>query len=350
MKIKILKASYGDCIFLSFNDKGGPLNILIDGGIENTYHKKNKKGKKEDGELKILIECIKAKNQKIDLLILTHIDKDHIEGILEWFRNDETAIDLIGEIWFNGGSSIKDYLENNIEIDPITFSTEKKLTSVRQGIDFEKYINDKWDKKVIQQLDTLIWNNIEFNILSPDRSGLEKLLKEWKRKEPESLKTSRESDYSQSFKELIENDAFQEDTSVYNGSSIAFILKYNEKQYLFLADAHPSVIISGLKRLGYDENNKLNVEFVKLSHHGSKKNNPIELLKIIETDRYIISTDGSRYNHPDKATIARIASLNPEAKIYFNYPELIDRIVMNEDKQNFPNIEYLDTKNLPVWD
>lgn len=47
MKIKILKASYGDCIFLSFNDKGVPLNILIDGGIENTYHKKNKKVKKK---------------------------------------------------------------------------------------------------------------------------------------------------------------------------------------------------------------------------------------------------------------------------------------------------------------
>ena len=34
---------------------------------------------------------------------------------------------------------------------------------------------------------------------------------------------------------------FKEDKSVANGSSIAFILTFEEKNYIFLGDAHPTI-------------------------------------------------------------------------------------------------------------
>lgn len=58
---------------------------------------------------------------------------------------------------------------------------------------------------------------------------------------------------------------FTEDTAVPNGSSIAFLFEYecqgNDIKVLFLADSHPSVIVEALTRLGYNSNNKLELDY-----------------------------------------------------------------------------------------
>lgn len=350
MEIKFLHAFNGDCIWIAFEENGANRNILIDGGTSTTYSYTDKNKKPKDGALKILIESLKAQNELLDLIILTHIDDDHIDGFLKWFRKDKEAIKHIKEVWFNSGRTIKKYLNDiNSEVDSLKFKENTTLTSVPQGVDFENYIRDNqvWDEKVIAQKNILNWNNISFQILSPGKNKLEKLLKEWNKKKPESLlDTSRKSDCSKTLKQLIEQDSFDEDDDPYNGSSIAFILQNNEKKVLLLGDSHPSEILTELKRLKYDENNKLSVDMIKLSHHGSKKNNPIEIFKIVDTEKYVISTNGDTHNHPDKATIARIVATNPKAKIYFNYPNLISKIILEEDKIDFPKVEYLSTESI----
>lgn len=48
---RLLQASNGDAIHLRTKvEKGRFYNILIDGGIGETYSHKNKKGKTEDGD------------------------------------------------------------------------------------------------------------------------------------------------------------------------------------------------------------------------------------------------------------------------------------------------------------
>lgn len=352
MQIKFLQAFNGDSIWISFVKDEKPINILIDGGTSTTYSYKDKKdGKIKDGDLKKLIDCLKDKGEKLDLAILTHIDDDHIDGFLKWFGKDEVAIQNIKEIWFNSGRTIKQYLnDTETEINPVKFKEQTTLTSVKQGGDFENYIREKevWDEKVIKQGDIINWNGISFQILSPGKEKLEKLLKEWKKKVPESLlDTSRKDDYKKTLKKLMEEDIFEEDDDPYNGSSISFIITHEDKKYLFLGDSHPSNIISELKRLGYNPtNNKLQIELIKISHHGSQKNTSVELLVLIETNKYIISTNGDMHGHPDKATIARIVNTNSKAKIFFNYPSLISKVILEEDKSDFSEVEFLDTESL----
>ncbi len=235
------------------------------------------------------------------------------------------------------------------EIESLKFKEETTLTSVPQGVDFENYIRDKeiLDERVIKQGDIIDWNGISFQMLSPGEEKLKKLLKEWKKKAPESLlDTSRKDDYKKTLKKLIEEDVFEEDKDAYNGSSIAFILKNDGKNYLLLGDSHPSEIVVALKNLGYNKDNKLNVELFKLSHHGSQKNTSTGLLNLIETNNYVVSTNGELHNHPDKATIARIVRSNPNAKIYFNYPKLISKLILEEDRADYPTVEFLGTESL----
>lgn len=351
MKVKILQAFNGDCIWISFLNNGKPKNILIDGGASTTYSYKDKKdGKIKAGDLKTLIGFLKSKNEKLDLVILTHIDDDHIDGFLKWFSKDEKAIQNIKEIWFNSGRTIKKYLKDTTsKIESLKFKEKTTLTSVTQGVDFENYIREKniWDEKVIKQGDLINWNGVSFQILSPGREKLEKLLKEWEKKAPKSLiDTSRKDDCGKTLKNIIDEDIFDEDKDAYNGSSIAFILKNDGKNYLFLGDSHPSEIVTALKNLGYNKCNKLKVELFKISHHASRKNTSTELLNLIETGNYVVSTNGDLHNHPDKATIARIVTSNPNAKIYFNYPKLISKLILEEDRADYPDIEFLGTDSL----
>lgn len=348
MKIKFLQAFNGDSIWISYIKGEEHVNILIDGGTSTTYSYKDKKdGKIKPGDLKVIIEELKTKNQKLDLVILTHIDDDHIDGFLKWFSNDELAIQSIKEVWFNSGRTIKTYLNNfESEIESLKFKEKTSLTSVKQGVNFENYIKDKgvWDEKTISQGDVINWDIVSFQILSPSKEKLKKLLKEWKNKVVESLDTSRKEDYKKTLKKLIEEDVFEEDNDPYNGSSIAFILTKDSTNYLFLGDSHPSEIITELKKLKYNhDDNKLVVELFKVSHHGSKKNTSTELLNFIDTNKYVISTNGDLHYHPDKSTIGRIVAANPKAKIYFNYPNLIPKLILEEDKTEFPDVEFLGT-------
>ena len=72
---------------------------------------------------------------------------------------------------------------------------------------------------------------------------------------------------------------------------------------------------------------------MKLCHHGSHLNTNKELLSIVKTNRYVISTDSSTYGHPHKRTIARILNLNPAAEIIFNYGNVITAMLTANDKE-----------------
>ena len=351
MIFRLLNANEGDAIHLRVKDeKGGIHNILIDGGPEGTYSYKNKKGKTEYGELKQLIELIKNQNEFIDLLVLTHVDNDHIGGILRWFEQDADAKKIVKKVWFNSGRLISEYFqqkgfeENLLKIK----NTSYRDTGISQGITFEDFIekNKIWDRRIIKSGDEFIMFGLKFTILSPSDGKLQSLLCKWEKESPIS-ETSRTSDYSLSLSDLINSDHFKEDDSIHNGSSIAFMVEKQGKNILFLGDAHPRTIIDSLKSLGYSPENPLKVNFVKTSHHGSKANTSIELLELIQTDNFLLSSNGNKYKLPDKRCLARIIKRNKEVNFYFNSPKIASIIFTQQDFLDYSNfsivnaIEYI---------
>lgn len=347
MKIRFLQARNGDAILLNFKDEqNNPLNILIDGGTSAAYFDR---AYNLPGPLKIEVDKLKENGESIDLLILTHIDDDHIGGLLDWFKKDADAPKTIKKIWFNSGKLIAEYLEaaENEELK-IEFLPETSLdTSINQGKDFEQFIHEQkiWDRKIIAAPDRINTMCLQFDILSPNKKKLEKLLKEWKKKGLEVDTAGKEHDYRKSIADHITTDRFKEDTAFPNGSSIAFLLTHKNKKMLFLGDAHPSVIAESLRALGYSLENKLEVDFVKVSHHGSSSNTSPDLLDLIDTKNYIISTSGEVHNHPNKQLLARIINHCNNCTLYFNYPERIDVIFSETDYKDFP-----DFRAVPVND
>ncbi len=349
MKIKFLKAFNGDAILLSFKEGKKARNILIDGGISATYQQQNEDGKTEYGPLKNSIDEVRKRGEMIDLLVLSHVDDDHIGGILKWFENDKYAASLIGKVWFNSGRLISEYFkedeikDNLIDLNLNNFTAK----SILQGVKFEDYIEENtiWDRRLIKAGEEINYFGLKFTILSPTLDKLKILLKKWQKEQPESVKISREqNDYALTLKQHIEKDKFVEDTAEHNGSSIAMIISNQEKNLVFLADAHPTVIVNSLKALGFSVEKPLKSELVKISHHGSKSNNSVEMFKMLKTKKYIISTNGDHHSHPHKQLLARLATVNNNCKIYYNYPEQIETIFSKQDYLDFPKFKPVSTK------
>ncbi|MBQ0732028.1 MAG: MBL fold metallo-hydrolase [Oleispira antarctica] len=333
--VKVLKAAHGDCIFIQgIFDNGEHKNILIDGGPSKAY-----KYRKYEGELFKELEDIRKKDQIIDLLILTHVDDDHIGGLLSAFKNGELLDKLTKKVWFNSGKLIFDTFdkvadESNYIDMGLRNSDGQGLTSIGQGVTFESYLekNNIWDKKLIIEGEDRELFGAKFIFLSPTKEKLEKLLIKWKKDKPESLTSSKVTDYDKTFDELLVSDKFKNDKSVHNGSSIAFIFEYKEKRILLLGDAHDDVIVDSLKKkIEGGQSNRF--ELVKLSHHGSKNNTSASFLNLIECNDYVISTDASKHGLPNKLTLARIFDSKPKASIHFNYPEIIKLKIFKSEQE-----------------
>jgi beta-lactamase superfamily II metal-dependent hydrolase len=349
MKIKFLKAFNGDAILISFKEIGETRNILIDGGMPATYVQKGKNGKLEYGDLKETVDKIRENDEKIDLLVLTHVDDDHIGGVLKWFEKDKDAHKTIGKVWFNSGRLISEYFdEKEIAENLLEIPDESTLTSIGQGVKFEDYIekNGIWDRSIVVALEYFEYLGIKFKILSPSHDKLKLLLGKWEKEKPESLDTSAyKNDYELTLAEHIAKDKFKEDAAVHNGSSISFIMTVEKKNFVFLADAHPTVVVNSLRALGYSIDKPLKAELVKISHHGSKANNSVDMLELIKTNKYVISTNGDKHAHPNKQFLARLASINGNCEVYFNYPEQIEQIFSEEDYADFPNFKPTSQEN-----
>ena len=63
---------------------------MIDGGPSYSYRHKER-GRMKPGALQDKLDELKSQGKAIDLMIITHVDEDHIGGIKAWFEHDLTG-------------------------------------------------------------------------------------------------------------------------------------------------------------------------------------------------------------------------------------------------------------------
>jgi len=309
IKFKFFKALAGDSI-LVLTDK---TNILIDGGFGVTYEEQ-------------IQPKLNRLNNCLNLVVLTHIDEDHICGLIEMVKNDRKNTNKIKELWFNSIKTIRIRKNKNV---PVSYGQEQTFDTLLEEQNF-LVNNEVFLTNTESQKKYIINNEIELQLLSPYESDL-RILEE---KEPKNQNPTECGKH----KATQVSTKFGNDKRPPNKSSIAFILKYDTKEFLFLADASIDVINRSLEELGYSEYNKLKVGFIKLSHHGSLENINEDFLKLVETDKFIILTDGKnkRNNHPSKEIFPLIIEYQGKEKyieFIFNYEGIKNR-KLEEAKEN----------------
>lgn len=303
--VKILPAGYGDSFLIEF-DNG--VTILVDGGTRVSMQ--NNIG---------IIEQSYSQNQE-NYVMLTHVDNDHVMGIIHIFERHNEVCNKIKGVFFNSFSDLKKLTPNIVDMPPqISINdSQSSLTGYRQGIALEeKFLSLGIDTHSNIAGAKFLLNEVAINILSP---GVESMSRysTWAEKEEIAYTGRNDCDYAKSLDELLAAP-FIEDDSITNASSISVLINYKNKSLLFLGDSIPSDIVHSLVALGYSSENKLQVDIAKVSHHGSRYNTSPELLAIIQCDKFIISTDGKLHGHPDKECLARIIDSQECPELIFNY-------------------------------
>ena len=140
---------------------------------------------------------------------------------------------------------------------------------------------------------------------------------------------------------------FKPDKTEANGSSIVFAAEFDNKRALFGADSHPDLLLKGINYIK-NSADKLHLDVFKLPHHGSKANISKEILEAIECNRYLVSTSGARFKHPDPEAIARIIKFGGSCpELIFNYRSDYSKIWDNKVwmRQHGYSVRYLDDSN-----
>ena len=328
-KIKMLDGFNGDCFVIEITQNDSRTNIIVDGGISKTYIR----------ELRDEIKSIEEKEENIDLMFITHVDDDHIGGIISFFEDEEIDKKIVKKVVFNSALSVARYMKTEYdsrrEID-INKTSERKM-SYQQGktLEAELIKYELLNEKVTKVNDILNIRDYKIIILSPRYEDIKRLHNKWERETSDKREAScSDNDYNTSIKELLINDKFNEDKSVANISSISFILDLGTCKILMLGDTRSDIVTKSLNDLGYNKENKIIVDYVKLPHHGSANNLYYDLLEVIVCKKFIISTDGSIFNHPDKKTLARIINSIDNVEFYFN-SNIYENIFLEEDYQNY---------------
>lgn len=354
-RLKMYPAKNGD----SFLVNADGAYILIDAGYASTY---------QDFIATDLAQLAKT-GERLDLVVCTHIDADHIGGLLEFFSlngtPDKRGIEVV-DVWHNSLRSLPhpealpDGLHDRIVLEAIrrrgfprgAISSLNPI-SARQGSSLAKLLRQygyTWNSgdgtRCIYEcgLPVSLPNNVSIQIIGPKASRLDELRDLWLRdvRKLGYTGSSQPSDLVDDAYEMwcatVPHPSFPQatqiaansnrqlaevytpDTSIPNGSSIALLIFTGSTRLLFLGDAWAEDVVDRLKVL-QPTTAPLIFDAIKVSHHGSLHNTSVELLSIVDSPCFLISSDGSRHGHPDVEVLAEIVNRPAPFKrhLFFNY-------------------------------
>ena len=334
-----MQAEYGDCFILESNHGNEKVTVLIDGGPHQTFEK----------HLKPTLQKLPIKS-KLDLVVLSHIDNDHIIGLLDLFEiikgqreNGRNELVRISKLWHN---SFNDLFQTDVDANKslknslltLNFSSKEEqqktegiiasiiMKGFQQATDLISLakslkiaINPEFDKLVlIEDVPKIVkFKDITFRILGPSKKNLDKLRKEW-----QNWLNKKKSKLNLEFGLLQILDK-----SIPNLSSMMFIVESKKRKILFTGDGSGDEIINILSRDGMlDEQGKYHVDILKVPHHGSDRNISPDFFHTINADYYVISANG-RDDNPSLDTLKWIIESG-------NKPKKSKKIVLTNTTPN----------------
>lgn len=340
--LEALPAHQGDSLLLHFGTVTEPKLAIIDGGPSRVY---NPALRPRLFDIRAARGTPDADPLEIDLLMISHIDDDHIRGALEFARELKESGDLhrpgfarIGTLWHN---SFDDIIGNSEIPEAVTSSLASMgsadfpegtdpdiafiLTSVRQGRDLRGYAdalrwetNNPFDPLVMMETPddrdvTRFGGGLSLRIIGPRRDELKQLQKKY----DEFL---RDNNLARDSAEAAL--AAAQDESVPNLSSIVTLASVGGRTMLLSGDALGTKITDALQERGLaSAAAPLKVDVLKMPHHGSDRNVSPEFFRLIRADHYVFCGDGSHGN-PERSTVEMLFAEQgaDHVTLYFTYP------------------------------
>ena len=230
--------------------KCGDIDILIDAGKQNPGSN-------------TVVPFLKdhVTDKKVELLIATHTDSDHIGGFVG-LSNKEGVLSIEGFTY--------DYIIDSGFIATTTIYTK-----------YMELVNNS-QAKICNAYDSIMNLNGCYKSFKIGNITLD----------------------------IVDTSLYNSGTDEPNDRSIVTLLTYNEINFLFPGDLLDDEYLA--TQIGH-------IDIFKASHHGASSANSQTLLNAMTPDIIIMSADGTSYDIPQQDAIDRIYSLVNEVEVYATF-------------------------------
>ena len=344
--LEALQAKHGDALLLHWGDDR---LAVIDGGPSGVFR----------ASVRPRLEAIQqerdVKTLPIRLLMVSHIDDDHIHGVLDMTRY---LADLdkekkprpwkIDTLWHN---AFDDVVGN---VEPLSKALGAAVAPVANGDPVPAGLAmDRYSALVLASVPQgkqlradaralklpvnrpfkgLVWapakekrqveldDGLTFTIVGPLEAQVKELQKDWDKKLA-AMKKKKSAAEAQAIAAAFV------DKSVYNLSSVVVLATRKKRTMLLTGDARGDYLLDGLRAAKLMKNDTIHVDLLKVPHHGSDRNVDDDFFRRITADRYVISADG-KHDNPDPKMLRMLTTARgkDEYTIYLtNHVPAVDK-------------------------
>lgn len=349
--LEALNALYGDCLLLRYPGADGKERFwIVDGGPRAG----TAAGERISVWLDVLlprIEDIKdeinadpSKPLPIALGMVSHIDDDHIFGIMNLMARlvtpapGEPAPVKFNRFWFNS-------FEGLVGPKPAGIPAEAQTASMQSMFDVKNFpgLEDEDGRMVMESVGQGITlagslttlglqgnapvrglvvakqeqqpfdiEGAKVTVIGPLQKRLDKLRAEWAKALQKPTKEARQAALQELFlpKSLM-------DSAVANLSSIVVLVDVDGKKLLLTGDANGDDIVSAWGELGLGATPVM-LNVLKMPHHGSIRNCSKKFLETFVADHYVFSANG-KFDNPDPETLEALVKMHGKRKITLHF-------------------------------
>ena len=336
--LEALRAKFGDALLLHSGPADNPQLTVIDGGPTGVYA----------DALKPRLLQLRAERGldprtplPIELLMVSHIDDDHITGVLDLTRELNELREArrplpwrIRRAWHNSFDDILGNTDLQLGVSASGIGTASLgeflgpegslvLASVKQGRDLRHQLdalslggNAPFRGLVLAEetVKPVTVGDLTITVVGPGRANLLALQEKWDKEIGPRLRAAPNRQAGAEIAAYV-------DRSVHNLSSIVMLVESQGKRLLLTGDGRGDHTLYGLKTAGLLKDGRLRVDVLKVPHHGSVRNVDADYFKTIVADHYVISADG-KFANPDVETLRMISAARPDDgfTVHLTYP------------------------------
>ncbi len=332
-ELHVVQAMFGDSFLLVYGQPEQPHYMLIDGGPATVYA----------NHLEPVLAGIAASGGRLDRVVLTHTDDDHVTGLVDFFaeqrsrqiQNQPFLLPVEGA-WMNSfafDAVVAPSMANiviplpppaNLEAVPADPSLPLPAFGVAEGMDLRELLGQLTiplnsgfpnDLVAVETAPaTISLGDLHVTMVGPTKSNLDRMGSDWrawlqKQAAPEGAGAPEGAAAIPDLTKVIAPDQ-----SIPNRSSIMFVAEYGERTVLLTGDGRGSDLVRGLVRRGLmAKDGVFHVDVLKVPHHGSARNVSRKFFSQVTADTYVFSADGTNGN-PDLPTLGWLVTALKEQR------------------------------------
>jgi beta-lactamase superfamily II metal-dependent hydrolase len=336
--LEALNAKHGDALILHLGEPNAPETAVVDGGPSGVFR----------AVLRPRLDALVATRGvdgtlPIKLLMASHVDDDHVRGVLDLAEHVEKerastggSSYRVGTLWHN---AFEDLVKAAGGAGATSFAAALSAAKPRPGTEAAAVAaSAAQGVRLAAKARALGWSvNRPFDgfveaggakapkptigktkliVVGPRAKELAALEEGWRK----ALAAARKKKKSASVAAADYLDA-----SVYNLSSLCVLLKRGRKSMLLTGDVRGDVLLEGLAAAKLLKKGRLHVDLLKVPHHGSDRNVERGFFEALTADHYVISADG-KHGNPDVATLKMIVEARGAARYALHFTNAVPKV------------------------